>query len=144
MKNLCLPADQLNGFMKEGIRVKLINLPLSILLLLSGVSILLIAHQGIADSFSKIIYMAIGFLFILASVLLLYSTSRSAYIYTIIISVLYIILFLGVTIYVSQTDETGQGLIGVMLLSPQVIVSLLSILFSVFRMKRKAQLTLLD
>ena len=130
--------------MKEGIRVKLINLPLSILLLLSGVSILLIAHQGIADSFSKIIYMAIGFLFILASVLLLYSTSRSAYIYTIIISVLYIILFLGVTIYVSQTDETGQGLIGVMLLSPQVIVSLLSILFSVFRMKRKAQLTLLD
>ena len=86
--------------------------------------------------------MAIGFLFILSSVLLICSTSRSAYILTIIISVLYIILFLGVTIYVLQKDETGQGLIGLILLTPQAVVSLIAILFSVFRMKHKTQLTL--
>ena len=128
--------------MKNGIKARLINLPLSILLLLSGISILLITHQGIANSFSKIIYMTIGFLFILSSVLLICSTSRSAYILTIIISVLYIILFLGVTIYVLQKDETGQGLIGLILLTPQAVVSLIAILFSVFRMKHKTQLTL--
>ncbi|MBU0533345.1 MAG: hypothetical protein KJ887_00895 [Candidatus Omnitrophica bacterium] len=127
--------------MNKKIKNKLINLPIALLLLLGGILTFIITQQGIDDLFSTIIYIAFGILFVLSSITLVGSISKRSYLLTITTCSLYMLFFLGITTYILKTDKTGQGLVGLMFLVPQAAISLLAVLFSIFRLKNINHIT---
>jgi hypothetical protein len=121
--------------MTYSIKNKLINLPVCLGLFFSGVLTILISQQGIDDTVSMIIYIAFGILFVLSGILLVASDANTGYVLTITTGTAYLVYFLVVITYMLKTDNTGQGLVGVMFLVPQAATSLIAVIFSIVRLR---------
>jgi len=108
----------------------------ALLLIVGSLGFFDIARYWVEGSVEIAIYFILAILFFLSAVGLLIFSSKASYIFTGIVSSLYIAFFLITFSVILAIDRTGQGLVGLLFLVPQVGAAIVAILFSHFECKK--------